>query len=147
MTRTATRYGRADIGFDFAATAFGTPTGPGFGTRRARAAALLTLALPGAVYAYQGWNWACRKPAYRSAGSRTPCASGPAAADPGRDGCRVPLPWTAEPWRDPRLRAPPGELAFARSPGVLAFARPDGLVCMVTYPSRRSRCRSLRAPC
>src|SRR5690606_15053002 len=54
VTRTVTRYGRADTGFDFAAKRFGTPAAPELGTRRARAAALLTLALPGSVYVYQG---------------------------------------------------------------------------------------------
>jgi alpha-glucosidase len=50
VTRTVTRYGRTDTGFDFAAKAFGTPTDLALGTRRARAAALLSLAQPGAVY-------------------------------------------------------------------------------------------------
>ena len=54
VTRTVTRYGREDTGFDFAAKTFGTPTDLALGTRRARAAALLSLALPGAVYLYQG---------------------------------------------------------------------------------------------
>lgn len=54
VTRTVTRYGRADTGFDFATKEYGTPTDLALGTRRARAAALLTLALPGSVYLYQG---------------------------------------------------------------------------------------------
>ncbi len=60
MTRTVTRYGRADGDFDFATKAFGIPTDLALGTRRARAGALLSLALPGAVYLYQGEGWACR---------------------------------------------------------------------------------------
>ncbi|MCL2731314.1 MAG: alpha-amylase family glycosyl hydrolase, partial [Actinomycetia bacterium] len=95
VTRTVTRYGRADTGFDFATKAFGVPADLALGTRRARAAALLTLALPGSVYLYQGEELGLpeaedipldklQDPMYlRSAGT-----------NPGRDGCRVPLPWS-----------------------------------------------------
>lgn len=97
VTRTVTRYGRADSGFDFAAKAPGVPTDLALGTRRARAAALLTLALPGAVYLYQGEELGLpevetiardrlQDPAYLRSGG----------TDPGRDGCRVPLPWSGE---------------------------------------------------
>src|SRR5690606_1749562 len=55
VTRTVTRYGRAgDTGFAFERKRFSVPTDLELGTRRARAAALLTLALPGSVYLYQG---------------------------------------------------------------------------------------------
>ncbi len=48
MPRTVTRYGRAEnTGFAFTRKRFGVPTDLALGTRRARAAALLTLALPG----------------------------------------------------------------------------------------------------
>ncbi|OLF19205.1 glycoside hydrolase family 13 protein [Actinophytocola xanthii] len=95
VTRPVTRYGRADSSFGFAAKRFGTPTDLVHGTRRARAAALLTAALPGALYLYQGDELglpevedlpleALRDPMhFRSEG-----------LDPGRDGCRVPIPWT-----------------------------------------------------
>lgn len=33
--------------------------------------------------------------------------------DPGRDGCRVPLPWSAEPWNDPWLPQPADWPAYA----------------------------------
>ncbi|WP_399128176.1 glycoside hydrolase family 13 protein [Actinacidiphila sp. ITFR-21] len=112
VTRTVTRYGRADTRFDFATKAFGIPTDLELGTRRARAAALLTLALPGSVYVYQGEELALpevedipteklQDPMYLRSGG----------TDPGRDGCRVPIPWSgasspfgfspdgsAEPW-------------------------------------------------
>ncbi|MFD7219979.1 glycoside hydrolase family 13 protein [Streptomyces sp. NPDC059892] len=63
--------------------------------RRARAAALLTLALPGTTYLYQGEELglpevtdlpadALRDPMWERTGHRVK----------GRDGCRVPLPWT-----------------------------------------------------
>ncbi|MFL6132154.1 MAG: glycoside hydrolase family 13 protein [Nocardioidaceae bacterium] len=66
------------------------------GLRRARAAALLVLALPGSAYLYQGEELGLHEVAdlpddvrqdpafHRSGGSRR-----------GRDGCRVPLPWAS----------------------------------------------------
>ncbi|MEU3552760.1 glycoside hydrolase family 13 protein [Streptomyces fragilis] len=89
------------------ATRFGNPAGLGtqireagdreLGLRRARAATLLMLALPGSAYLYQGEELglpdvvdlpdeARQDPAYfRGAGQ-----------DGFRDGCRVPIPWTRE---------------------------------------------------
>ena len=96
VTRHATRYG-----------------GDAAGVARARAAVLLVLALPGAACLYQGEELgleevdvppeARQDPEYRLGGGR------------GRDGCRVPLPWSTqgapgygftsgEPW----LPTPPG---------------------------------------
>ncbi|MDI5965946.1 glycoside hydrolase family 13 protein [Streptantibioticus silvisoli] len=95
VTRTVTRYGRADSGFDFATKAHGVPTDLALGTRRARAAALLTLALPGSVYVYQGEELGLPEaediPADRRA---DPMYLRTGGTDPGRDGCRVPLPWS-----------------------------------------------------
>jgi alpha-glucosidase len=95
VTRTVTRYGRADTGFDFATKAHGTPTDLALGTRRARAAALLTLALPGSVYLYQGEELGLPEvediPADRL---QDPMYFRSGGTDPGRDGCRVPLPWS-----------------------------------------------------
>src|SRR3712207_6051396 len=65
------------------------------GVRRARAAALLTLALPGGAYVYQGEELGLpevedlpddvrQDPAFRRTGGE----------ERGRDGCRVPLPWS-----------------------------------------------------
>ncbi|MEV7969377.1 glycoside hydrolase family 13 protein [Sphaerisporangium sp. NPDC088356] len=67
----------------------------GLGTRRARAAALLMLALPGVAYLYQGEELglpevadlpeeALQDPIWERSGKRIR----------GRDGCRVPLPWS-----------------------------------------------------
>jgi alpha-glucosidase len=82
---------------------------PTAGLRRARAAALLLLALPGGAYIYQGDELglpevedlpdeARQDPIWRRSGGSVP----------GRDGCRVPLPWnetapalgfgSTEPW-------------------------------------------------
>src|SRR5258708_21713538 len=54
VTRTVTRYGRADSSFAFESKREGTPTDLERGTRRARAAALLAMALPRSMYVYQG---------------------------------------------------------------------------------------------
>ncbi|MCX4744484.1 glycoside hydrolase family 13 protein [Kitasatospora sp. NBC_01287] len=94
VTRTVTRYGRRDTRFDFATKAFGTPTDPALGLRRARAAALLSLALPGSLYLYQGEELGLPEveelPAERR---QDPMHLRSGGTDPGRDGCRVPLPW------------------------------------------------------
>ncbi|WEO94161.1 glycoside hydrolase family 13 protein [Streptomyces sp. FXJ1.172] len=108
VTRTVTRYGRADTAFDFAAKAFGTPTDLALGTRRARAAALLSLALPGSVYLYQGEELGLPEAEIPVDRIQDPMYFRSGGAAPGRDGCRVPLPWadgmpyagfsTQEPW-------------------------------------------------
>lgn len=96
VTRTVTRYGRAETGFDFAAKTFGTPTDLALGTRRARAAALLSLALPGAVYLYQGEELGLPEVEIPIDRIQDPMHLRSGGVDPGRDGCRVPLPWTAD---------------------------------------------------
>ncbi|MFE4664778.1 alpha-amylase family glycosyl hydrolase [Streptomyces sp. NPDC056716] len=96
VTRTATRYGREDTAFAFATKAFGTPTDLALGTRRARAAALLSLALPGAVYVYQGEELGLPEADIPLGRIEDPMHFRSGGVDPGRDGCRVPLPWTAE---------------------------------------------------
>lgn len=109
VTRTVTRYGREETGFDFAAKAFGTPTDLALGTRRARAAALLSLALPGAAYLYQGEELGLPEADIPLDRIQDPMHFRKNGTDPGRDGCRVPMPWaagepyagfgaTAEPW-------------------------------------------------
>ena len=94
VTRVVTRYGRADTSFSFGAKRMGIPTDGVVGQRRARAAALLAMALPGSFYLYQGDELGLpevedlpvdriQDPMHFQSGGR----------DPGRDGCRVPLPW------------------------------------------------------
>ncbi|HKC27981.1 MAG TPA: glycoside hydrolase family 13 protein [Jatrophihabitans sp.] len=94
VTRTVTRYGRADTSFSFQAKREGTPTDLALGNRRARAAALLTMALPGSLYIYQGEELGLPEvediPADRR---QDPMYFRSGGIDPGRDGCRVPLPW------------------------------------------------------
>ena len=54
VDRHVTRYGRSDTSFGLDRREHSQPVDLDLGTRRARAAALLTLALPGSVYLYQG---------------------------------------------------------------------------------------------
>ena len=54
VIRDVTRYGRADTSFDRPGRRIGEHTDLALGTRRARAAALLSLSLPGGAYIYQG---------------------------------------------------------------------------------------------
>lgn len=113
VTRPVTRYGRADSSFSFDAKRMGVPTDLSLGLRRARAAALLALALPGSVYIYQGEELGLPEvediPVEQL---QDPMHWRSQGTDPGRDGARVPLPWnldgashgfsppgtTAEPW-------------------------------------------------
>ena len=68
------------------------------GARRARAATLLMLALPGSAYLYQGEELGLFEVAEIDAASRQdPTFFRTGGARLGRDGCRVPLPWTSEP--------------------------------------------------
>ncbi|MFG2718406.1 glycoside hydrolase family 13 protein [Streptomyces sp. NPDC048416] len=113
VTRTVTRYGRADTGFDFAKKRFGTPTDLALGTRRARAAALLSLALPGSVYLYQGEELGLPEAGIPLDRIEDPMHFRSGGVDPGRDGCRVPLPWTAEPWATPWLPQPADWATYA----------------------------------
>ena len=98
VTRHVTRYGRKDTRFEFAAKTRVTPeVDVELGTRRARAAALLTLSLPGAVYIYQGEELGL--PEVEDLPDEVlqdPMFFRSGGADPGRDGCRVPLPWHSD---------------------------------------------------
>lgn len=93
VTRPVTRYGRADSGFAFDRKRFGTPTDLERGTRRARAAALLVAALPGSMYIYQGDELGLPEVELPREVIEDPMHFRSGGVDPGRDGCRVPLPW------------------------------------------------------
>jgi alpha-glucosidase len=113
VTRHLTRYGRASTGRDL------RPDPPAadlaLGTRRARAAVLLSLALPGSSYLYQGASalargrpWLRLRPGGRR-GALAAAAAGMAAAGRGRAGPRLRLDADALPQRaasanGPRLR-------------------------------------------
>jgi alpha-glucosidase len=115
VDRVVSRYGRADTAFSLDRRAYfhNFPVDLSLGTRRARAAALLTMALPGSVYLYQGeelglWEVQDIPDELR----QDPIWARTGGSDPGRDGSRVPLPWagteppfgfspagaTADPW-------------------------------------------------
>jgi alpha-glucosidase len=67
------------------------------GLRRARAATLLMLALPGSAYLYQGEELGLGEVATIPDEARQdPTFFRSPGVDVGRDGCRVPLPWTVE---------------------------------------------------
>ena len=69
---------------------------PSLGLRRARAAALLLLALPGSAYVYQGEELGLPEVLEIPDSARQdPTFFRSPGVDVGRDGCRVPLPWTA----------------------------------------------------
>jgi alpha-glucosidase len=97
VTRPVTRYGREDTTFAFLAKRWDVPTDPRLGERRARAAALLVAALPGSLYIYQGDELGLDEvedlPRDRI---QDPMHFRSGGIDPGRDGCRVPLPWSGD---------------------------------------------------
>lgn len=67
------------------------------GLRRARAAALLMLALPGSAYVYQGDELALPQVLdLPDDALQDPRWARSGHTDRGRDGCRVPLPWSGE---------------------------------------------------
>jgi alpha-glucosidase len=67
------------------------------GLRRARAATLLMLGLPGSAYLYQGEELGLPEvPDIPAAERQDPAFFRNPGVDVGRDGCRVPLPWTRE---------------------------------------------------
>lgn len=70
------------------------------GTRRARAMALVELALPGAVYLYNGEELGLPNVDLPDGALQDPVWERSGRTERGRDGCRVPLPWegTAPPF-------------------------------------------------
>jgi alpha-glucosidase len=96
VTRPVTRYGREDSSFAFARKQIGTPTDLALGRRRARAAALLSAALPGSLYLYQGDELGLDEVEVAADEIQDPMHARSGGVDPGRDGCRVPLPWSGE---------------------------------------------------
>lgn len=67
------------------------------GTRRARAAALLMLALPGSAYIYQGDELGLPEYLDIPPGQRQdPTFRRTHGAAIGRDGCRIPMPWSGD---------------------------------------------------
>jgi alpha-glucosidase len=93
VTRQPTRYGDGD---------------GEIGLRRARAACLLLLALPGVAFLYQGQELGLEEVDLPDERRQDPVFVRTKGARKGRDGCRVPIPWqggppgfgftTGEPW-------------------------------------------------
>ena len=97
VTRPVTRYGREDTSFAFLAKRQGIPSDIELGRRRARAAALLVAALPGSLYIYQGDELGLDEVTDLPADQiQDPMHFRSGGVDPGRDGCRVPLPWSGD---------------------------------------------------
>jgi alpha-glucosidase len=67
------------------------------GVRRARAAALLLLALPGTAFLYQGQELGLEDVDLPAELRQDPIFHRTNGERLGRDGCRVPVPWTGEP--------------------------------------------------
>ena len=100
--RSVTRYGHADAHLESAYTGNNlrhseAPVDLELGTRRARAMALIMFGVPGALYLYYGEELglpevldlpesALQDPIWERSGH----------TERGRDGCRVPMPWTAD---------------------------------------------------
>ncbi|HZN71897.1 MAG TPA: glycoside hydrolase family 13 protein [Micromonosporaceae bacterium] len=107
VPRHVTRYGRADTSFNLAYRQLGAPTDPALGLRRARAAVLLSLALPVSVYLYQGEELGLEEVEdIPNAVRRDPMFFRTHGENLGRDGCRVPIPWSGQ--EPPFGFSPPG---------------------------------------
>jgi alpha-glucosidase len=97
--------------------------GGSLGTARARAAALLMLALPGSPYVYAGDELGLPQADVPDAVKRDPIFFRTGGARAGRDGCRVPMPWNDTPGvgfspgeaADPWLPVPDGWDRYAVS--------------------------------
>ncbi len=101
--RVVTRYGRADAASTDSYTGnnlvyTGTPVDLVLGERRARAMITLAAALPGAIYLYQGEELGLPEVLdIRAERRQDPIFVRTDGREIGRDGCRVPLPWTSDP--------------------------------------------------
>lgn len=101
--RSVTRFGRADAHLPSSYTGSNlvyhdTPVDLELGTRRARAAILLLAALPGSMYLYAGEELGLPEVLDLPDAARTdPIFLRTGGREIGRDGCRVPLPWTTDP--------------------------------------------------
>ncbi len=97
--RCVTRYGRADADTSFSGNNLlnsDAAVDIELGTRRAVAAAMLMLALPGSVYLYAGEELGLPEVLDLPDDARQdPIFLRTKGADIGRDGCRVPLPWSS----------------------------------------------------
>ena len=163
-TRHLTRYGRDYTGVPLPPPWPFPPSDRALGTRRARAVLLLLLGLPGSVYLYQGEElglWEVEDLADEHIAD--PVWESSRHTIRGRDGCRVPIPWSGtEPpfgfsegtpwlpqpaeWRDYTAEAEEGQddLDAALLPGgagrpALGGRRRVGRADLARGPRRRAR--------
>lgn len=97
VIRHLSRYGRREKQSKGPFEHFTEPLDLELGTARARAVAMLNLALPGGVYVYEGEElglWEVEE--IPDELRQDPVFWRSERTDPGRDGCRVPLPWSGE---------------------------------------------------
>ena len=114
-TRHVTRYGRPFTGIRERLLDDGQPVDEALGTRRARAAVLLLLGLPGSAYLYQGEELGLPEVEdLPEAALRDPVWTRSGHAIRGRDGCRVPLPWSGT--APPFGFGPPGSTPWLPPP-------------------------------
>ncbi|HKE64127.1 MAG TPA: alpha-amylase family glycosyl hydrolase [Micromonosporaceae bacterium] len=119
VPRHVTRYGRADTSFSLDFRQLGVPSDRALGTRRARAATLLMLALPGSAYLYQGEELGL--PEVEDIPNELrhdPMFFRTRGENLGRDGCRVPMPWSGD--------APPFGFSPAGATGAPWLPQPIG---------------------
>ncbi len=97
------------------------------GARRARADALVLLALPGSAYIYRGEELGLPEVTdIPDAARQDPGFRRTNGASPGRDGCRVPIPWAQRVQASAFLRVPVGRLPGPAPPVRTGWpARPD----------------------
>ncbi|MDX6229952.1 MAG: alpha-glucosidase [Frankiales bacterium] len=97
VVRHVTRYGRGDTSFSMDNRRLGEFSDFELGTRRARAAILVTFALPGAVYVYQGEELGLSEVEdLPEELLQDPIWPRSGYTDKGRDGARVPIPWSGD---------------------------------------------------
>jgi alpha-glucosidase len=115
VVRHVTRYGRGDTSFSMDNRRLGEFSDIELGTQRARAAVLVTMALPGAVYVYQGEElglWEVED--LPTSLLQDPIWPRSGYTDRGRDGCRVPIPWDGD--APPFGFGPPGSEPWLPQP-------------------------------
>ena len=101
VARPVSRYAREQVGLAPMARNLvhfeGIPADFELGRRRARAAALLMFGLPGGAYVYEGEELGLPEAEDIPADAlQDPVWFQSGGTDKGRDGCRVPLPWTSD---------------------------------------------------
>ncbi|WP_129784445.1 glycoside hydrolase family 13 protein [Promicromonospora panici] len=125
VVRHASRFGLAEIGGKQLNGIAATDPQPDaeLGLRRARAATLLMLGLPGSAYMYQGEELGLPDHTALPAEVRQdPSFFRTDGAEPGRDGCRVPLPWVGG---APGNGFGPSDKTWLPQPGVYADLAAD----------------------